>query len=165
MPMQEYEGTFKQETYIIKSFIVLFYFSTATMTGAGFGDIYPTAWCVRALPPARRVTLHLHTRRGSCHVNRPLTRRHTRMVCRLPSCAVTDVHAQVRTSMLRSMPQWETAPAVHAGRFKCTVSIVRCAWLHAQQQQYHTRTRTRTHTRIDTRTRTDTRAHYYTCTL
>ena len=38
------EGSFKQETYIIKSFIVLFYFSTATMTGAGFGDIYPTAW-------------------------------------------------------------------------------------------------------------------------
>ena len=42
--LQDYEGTFKQETYIIKSFIVLFYFSTATMTGAGFGDIYPTAW-------------------------------------------------------------------------------------------------------------------------
>eukprot|EP00045_Choanoeca_perplexa_P009591 m.92745 g.92745 ORF g.92745 m.92745 type:complete len:389 (-) comp14961_c0_seq2:335-1501(-) len=42
--MEEHLEEVKQETYITLSFIKLLYFSVATMTGTGFGDIHSGKW-------------------------------------------------------------------------------------------------------------------------
>jgi hypothetical protein len=43
------DASFSSKLYAAESFAKMLYFSTATMTGGGFGDIFPVVWYVYLL--------------------------------------------------------------------------------------------------------------------
>lgn len=38
------QGKITSDDYVIKSFVVFIYYSTATITSTGYGDVYPNSW-------------------------------------------------------------------------------------------------------------------------